>query len=111
MCALCGHVTQLQMSHLIPNFVTAWMKELSLTGNLVQASDPNMSKQQGKREHLLCKICEQRFGVWENLMAKRIFKPFQAGKREPFAYGDWLYGTQFHSLGELHSMSAVDYFV
>jgi hypothetical protein len=78
------------MSHLIPNFVIAWMKELSLTGNLVQASTPNMSKQQGKREHLLCNVCEQRFGVWENLVAKRVFKPFQAGRREPFAYGDWL---------------------
>jgi len=66
------------------------MKKESALGSLVQVVNPKLAKQQGQRVKLLCRSCEHGSECGENLFAKRIFKPFQAGDPGPFIYAEWL---------------------
>lgn len=89
-CSLCQTNKDLKESHVIPKFVSKWLKESSATGYLRQAVQPNLRKQDFSTERLLCGDCENLFSRWENLFAETIFLPYlNDGKRE-FEYSNWL---------------------
>lgn len=89
-CSLCHKNKDLKESHIIPKFVSKWMKETSATGYLRQGVQPNLRKQDFSTERLLCGDCENLFSKWETIFAETIFVPYlNDGKRE-FEYGNWL---------------------
>lgn len=89
-CRLCQADADLKESHIIPRFVTDWIKRGSATGYLREPTQPNRRAQDGRKLSLLCAACELRFSRWEELFASTIFVPFQSRRRlPPTRYGDW----------------------
>lgn len=94
-CALCGKQSTLRESHIVPKFVSEWLKQTSATGYLRSPGSPNLRVQDGVKQTLLCGECEKRLSVWEGLFARNIFKPYQTHRREEthqqtFVYNEWL---------------------
>ncbi len=89
-CKLCQKEKNLQKSHLTPSFVTRWLKESS-PGFIRSSQNPNVRTQDGIKDYLLCKDCEQLFSKWERVFANDIFYPYHSnlGKHEYYDYGDW----------------------
>lgn len=88
-CRLCGTVSELQESHVIPKFVYKWMKETSGTGYLRFGMQPNKRAQDGYKFYWLCEDCEQRLNNWETEFSKRIFHPFIHDDTDQAQYGTW----------------------
>lgn len=72
-CKLCGLEKTLRKSHIIPKFVTRYLKETSLTGYLRTSENINRRVQDGIKLPLLCNDCEQKFSKWESQFAAHIF--------------------------------------
>ena len=98
-CALCGERAVLQMSHILPSFVFAWMKRTSATGHIRFGMAPNRRVQDGLKVPLLGECCEQRIASWEKEFAERVFHPihdadvyegFGPSPASPIEYGPWL---------------------
>src|SRR5262245_14566714 len=89
-CRLCHDEAPLQLSHVLPAFVTRWLRETSV-GHIRMVETPNRRVQDGPKAHLLCTKCEQVFSGWEKAFAERIFEPFHAsGVGETrVRYQDW----------------------
>lgn len=83
-CKLCKKESELQESHIIPKFVFKWLKTTSATGLLRKSINPNLPIQDGIKEKLLCKACEQKFCLFESHFAKNIFYPYQRDKKINF---------------------------
>lgn len=90
-CALCDKESILKNSHIIPKFVFDYIKGSSFTNRLREMSVPNLPKQDGPKEYMLCEECEQRFSKRENLFATKIFHPALVNKAESVKYQEWLY--------------------
>lgn len=74
-CALCKTSGELQNSHIIPEFFYKLVydpnpRRFRVISAIV--SEPERFEQKGFREPLLCKVCEQKLGRWEDY-AKRAF--------------------------------------
>lgn len=89
-CALCGQERKLELSHIIPKFVSKRLKKKSPTGYLRNAFEPNERLQDGSKEYLLCGECEDIFNVWETEFSKKVFHPYKNNKLVDFQYSDWL---------------------
>lgn len=89
-CRLCKRDAVLQESHIIPKFVTRWLKDSSATGYLRASPAINRRSQDGLKAPLLCTDCEGRFSQWESEVAKRIFYPFNKDRPKSLAYDPWL---------------------
>lgn len=89
-CALCGQVKKLEISHIIPNFVSRRIIKKSPTGFMRSPYSPDQRVQDGTKEYLLCGDCEDRFNKWETIFANKVFHPYKEGKLLNFEYGDWL---------------------
>ncbi len=89
-CRLCEKPAELKESHLIPKFVFAWMKE---TGSpyLRMSGRPNKREQDGRKYHLLCGVCEQRFSTREGWFSQNMFVPYLEQKATSFPYTESLY--------------------
>jgi len=85
-CALCGEISKLSESHIIPKFIFNWLKDTSATGYLRQAIKPNLRIQDGIKKELLCLTCENKFSVYEKYFAENIFYPFVNKKKTSFQY-------------------------
>lgn len=85
-CRLCNKENYLIESHIIPKFVTNWIKETSATRFLRQAINPNKRIQDSTKRKLLCSDCEHIFSKYENYFAKNIFYPYLNGKIQTFQY-------------------------
>ena len=85
-CALCRHKAKLELSHLIPSFVFRWLKDTSPTGHLRMADNINKRVQDGFKEKLLCRNCEQKFSIWENAFNKEFFSRATAKKEISLNY-------------------------
>lgn len=83
-------MAKLCQSHIIPKFVFHWLKGTSATGKIRSFKDPNRLKQDGVKEELLCRVCEDMFSRWEAQFANKIFWPYLKYNRDSFAYGEWL---------------------
>ncbi len=86
-CALCEKGGVLCNSHVIPKFVTDWIKETSVTKGLRNANAPNKRIEDGVKEQLLCKDCEKLFSKYETYFANKIFHPFLNGQ-EQFTFNE-----------------------
>lgn len=89
-CALCGEMSELQNSHIIPKFISDDIKRKSVTGFMRSSLNPNKRIQDGFKKYLLCVECEQRFSKVEGLFANNIFYPFRNGKENVFYYENYL---------------------
>jgi hypothetical protein len=89
-CKLCGNLSELQLSHVLPAFVFRWQRESSGNGHIRSTHEPNRRVQDGLKFHWLCSDCEQRFSDWEREFASNLFHPYFTRSGERFAYGPWL---------------------
>ncbi|MBI5805811.1 hypothetical protein HZA73_07175 [candidate division TA06 bacterium] len=99
-CALCLNPALLSNSHLIPSFVFRWIKDTSATGYLRLLENPNIRRQDGLKDYLLCQQCESIFNKYETPFASNIFYPYVnnalspegigVGKPVSFKYDNWL---------------------
>lgn len=99
-CALCLEEAVLLKSHIIPAFVSRWLRNTSATGFLRTAITPNLRQQDGLKRKLLCKNCEGLLNHYETLFADNIFHPYveteldesgnATGRIKYFDYDDWL---------------------
>jgi hypothetical protein len=89
-CRLCGQQADLSESHIIPKFVTDWLKKTSATGYLRSTPTINRRSQNGIKEHMLCSNCETMFNRWETPVANNIFYPYCRRESVNFKYGPWL---------------------
>src|ERR1700722_5312758 len=73
-CALCQSNSPLRDSHIIPEFLYKELYDKIQRFHVVplDASKPEHFEQKGLYEKLLCKVCEQKFSVWEKY-AKEAF--------------------------------------
>ena len=74
-CKLCGSISPLKNSHIIPKFVGRWIKETSITPYFTCMKDVNKRLQDLSTMKLLCGSCEIRFSKWESKFAKELFYP------------------------------------
>lgn len=89
-CALCKKYTSLRKSHIIPKFVSKWLKETSATGFLRIAKKPEKRIQDLPTLPLLCGECEQRFSKVESYFASKIFYPILNKHKEEIDYDERL---------------------
>jgi hypothetical protein len=89
-CALCGSYKDLLKSHIVPKFTVDWLKRTSATGYLRDFLRPNVRKQDGPKQRLLCADCEGLFSIFENKFAERIWVPYQDELCDHFEYEEWL---------------------
>src|SRR5258708_29327431 len=90
-CALCLQKKELLNIHIIPKFISDWFVSTSPTGYMREACTPNLRRQDGDREHLLCYDCEQLFSKWEHKFAKEVFYPYvNNNSKISFIYKEWL---------------------
>lgn len=88
-CAMCGAVTDLQLSHIIPKFVYRTLTKTGV-GKLRGGMNPNIPMQDGEKHYMLCEQCEELFCTYETEFANKIFHPFQEGTQKRFSYDEWL---------------------
>lgn len=74
-CKLCHKEKDLQESHIIPKFVYKWMK-LTGNGRFRQGLNINKPIQDGIKEFLLCRDCEQKFSKREDWFKKYVFSSY-----------------------------------
>jgi hypothetical protein len=89
-CALCKKYKGLRRSHIIPKFVSKWLKETSATGFLRGVKNPKKRMQDLPKLPLLCGDCEQLFSKLEFYFASKIFYPILNGQKEEIAYDETL---------------------
>lgn len=88
-CALCGSADgPRQLSHIIPSFVFKHASVRAPTGHLRNSFTPNRRVQDGPKDYVLCRTCEQRFAVWEHRFA-RTYKRFYAHPSETIRYSSF----------------------
>lgn len=89
-CKLCGEQRGLQASHVMPAFVTRWLRNSSATGHIRFNRSPNKRVQDSEKRYWLCQQCEQKFSAWEKAFSKKIFLPINDDSRHIAPYSDWL---------------------
>ena len=92
-CALCKEDRILQESHIIPKFITKWLRETGGGKFLRYSANINKREQDSRKYELLCSNCEQRFSKYEKWFAENMFKPFIENEYnvESFEYSEKLY--------------------
>lgn len=85
-CKLCGLNKELKESHIIPKFITDWIKKTSTTGFLRQAVNSNKRIQDGVKEYMLCSDCEIIFSKYEDYFSKKWFYPYTENKLKELDY-------------------------
>ena len=89
-CLLCEIESDLQLSHVVPNFVIKWMKRTS-PSFLRSNRNPNVRLQDGEKRYMLCWPCEQLLSGWEEEFCQNIFVPYHQSTAivKKIAYGPW----------------------
>lgn len=91
LCRLCQSKEAVKNSHIIPEFVSSWLKETSQLGGLRNVDLPNLRQEDTTKTPLLCSECEEkRLSPKEGLFAEEIFRPFNDEGQLEFTYSDWL---------------------
>lgn len=72
-CALCQEPKDLRKSHIVPKFISNWIKNTSKTGKLRDLDYKRI--QDSLKIFLLCKECEQKLSKFEKYFADKIFHP------------------------------------
>lgn len=89
-CKLCQQEKTLRDSHIIPKFITTWLKD-SGNGYLRNVVNINVRIQDGVKQKMLCDGCENRFSDCEGYFAKSIFYPHVNDRADSFEYTEKLY--------------------
>lgn len=90
-CALCKKENViLELSHIIPKFVTRRILKQSITGYMRNIFNPDQRLQDGDKQHLLCGECEDRFSKSETTFANQIFHTYKNQNQQSFEYEEWL---------------------
>lgn len=89
-CALCLAHAPLQLSHVIPAFVFRWLRRTSATGQIRYGENPNKRVQDGLTLPLLCTRCETRLAQFEDVFARRAFRPWNQDPVGGVRYEAWL---------------------
>lgn len=85
-CALCDRSdTPRQLSHIIPSFIFKHASVRSPTGFLRTSFTPNRRVQDGPKDYVLCRRCEQIFSSWEHRFAD-TYRRFYDNPSESFRY-------------------------
>lgn len=85
-CALCGGSrSKRQLSHIIPSFVFKHASVRAPTGFLRNNVTPNRRIQDGPKDYVLCRDCEQRFSKWERSFAD-VYRRFYADPSKDICY-------------------------
>jgi hypothetical protein len=89
-CRLCEKQAELQLSHILPSFAFRWLRESGGGSALRNTREPNQRTQDGHKEYLLCRDCEEVFSRYERTFANKLLHPYlkDAGRR--YHYGPWL---------------------
>jgi hypothetical protein len=89
-CKLCSQKRKLRESHLIPKFVSKWMKQTGSTyhRNII---DPNIRMQDGIKQNLLCQECETLFSGFETYFSKNVFYPYLKNTKTIIKYDQNLF--------------------
>lgn len=85
-CALCGNISVLETSHIIPKFVFKHLKKDSFTGRMRISVEPNKAVQDGEKMELLCGTCEDKFQKLETHFSNKVFRPYKLDKITEFKY-------------------------
>ncbi len=84
-CKLCGEKKTLEESHIIPKFVFRWLKQTG--GKYIRKADnPNKRVEDGVKEYLFCRECEQLFSKLEDKFARDLFYPYSNEQVCEFKY-------------------------
>src|SRR5215471_10370064 len=89
-CTLCSGPGELQQSHLIPSFVAQSLRALGGTGHIRDNHTPNRRIQDAETVRMLCRDCEQRFGVWEREFAGKVYWPLFENPTATADFGGWM---------------------
>lgn len=89
-CALCGNISELQRSHIIPNFAGRSIRRSSVTRAFRTPDTPHRRQQDIYKLPLLCHECEQRFSQAEGRFSAELFRPFLDHGESHVAYDSWL---------------------
>ena len=73
-CKLCGEASELQNSHIIPEFLYTKIYTKKHNFLPINSSTNNKLKfeQKGYREYMLCKLCETKISRWESYLKKTL---------------------------------------
>jgi hypothetical protein len=76
-CGLCGKNSPLCESHILPAFAYRSLKNSSATGHIRFSDNPNLRVQDGIKEPLLCKTCDNVLvGSLEKEFSEKLFEPW-----------------------------------
>lgn len=90
-CALCKKENViLELSHIIPKFVTRRIIKKSITGYMRNNFNPDQRLQDGDKQYMLCGECEDMFSKVETTFANQVFHPYKNENKQSFLYEDWL---------------------
>ncbi|MFA5364602.1 MAG: hypothetical protein WC325_05405 [Candidatus Bathyarchaeia archaeon] len=89
-CALCNKNATLRTSHIIPRFVSVWLKQTSATGFLRGVKNPEKRIQDLPKLPLLCEDCEQIFSKLESYFARKVFYPVLNEQKKEIIYDESL---------------------
>jgi hypothetical protein len=81
-CKFCNDKEAIKNSHIIPYFITKWVKDTSPTGFIRATNEPNIRQQDSEKSPLLCIDCENDFSKYEDIFKKQIFSKI-ANYRKP----------------------------
>jgi hypothetical protein len=89
-CALCGKAALLKLGHIVPRFVTDWLKSTT-PGMIRNLHESGKRIQDGPKLYLLCGDCELLFSAWEKTFAERVFRHFHRSSDDepPVPYESW----------------------
>ena len=91
-CFLCREITSLQRGHVIPRFVSRYLKRTSAKPGHVrlrQGHDGHLV-QDGPTHHMFCRACEQLLSRDEQAFSRYVFGYAYALSSEAIAYEEWL---------------------
>lgn len=88
-CGLCDQERELKDSHVIPKFVLKWRLKTQ-QGPMRMSEEPNKRIQDSYKSKLLCAMCEQKIGDWENKFRNLIFIPYKDKVETNFHYKGWM---------------------
>ncbi len=89
-CKLCRGASPVEGSHVIPRFVSDWLKETSATGYLRWGENPNLRRQDGFKAPILCEGCEGLLASWEKRFVEEVFRPIESDDYRRVRYGLWM---------------------
>ena len=72
---MCKKKESIKNSHIMPDFITRWLRDTSVTQRMRSSLIPNKRIQDTSKVSLLCKECEGLFGKFETYFSEIIFKP------------------------------------